>query len=120
MARPLGHVLRNAAVAVALCLPVFQILGVAGDPGLGMVDLPCRTRPGKLTDASVGWKARDEVIVRRYCHCVGLGVCTRGADGLYADHMTQVISCPVGRRRTAASCAIANDRQSSVGVAGDF
>ena len=26
-----------------------------------MVDLPRRTRPGKLTDASVGWKARDEV-----------------------------------------------------------
>jgi hypothetical protein len=26
-----------------------------------MVDLPRRTRPGKLSDASVGWKARDEV-----------------------------------------------------------
>jgi hypothetical protein len=62
-----------------------------------MVDLPCRTRPGKLTDASVGWKARDEVIIRRYRHCVGLGFCTRGADGLDADHMTQVISRPVGQ-----------------------
>lgn len=28
-----------------------------------MVDLPCRARPGKLTDASVGWSARDEVVI---------------------------------------------------------
>jgi hypothetical protein len=53
-----------------------------------MVDLPCRTRPGKLTDTSVGWKARDQVIIGRYRHCEGLVSCTRSADGLNADHMT--------------------------------
>ena len=79
---------------------LIQVTHVMGGRSICHVD-PC---PVNLIGA-VGWEARDEVVVRRYRHRVGLRPRARSADGLHSDHMAEIIGSPMRGRRAGTGGA---------------